>query len=79
MNYDLEMEKQIESIPEGTELLLHACCAPCSSACLERLGNYFKVTIFYFNPNIQKKMNIKRDLMKLRILLVDLKLNMKLN
>ena len=49
MNFDLEMERQIESIPEGTPLLLHACCAPCSSACLERLGNYFKVTIFYYN------------------------------
>ena len=55
MNYDLEMEKQIESITEGEDLLLHACCAPCSSACLESLGNFFKVTIFYFNPNITEK------------------------
>ena len=52
MNYDLEMEKQMSSIEEGTPLLLHACCAPCSSAVLERIGNYFKVTIFYYNPNI---------------------------
>ena len=52
MNYDLEMEKQIESIPEGSQLLLHACCAPCSSAVLERIGNYFEITIFYYNPNI---------------------------
>lgn len=55
MNYDLEMEKQIESIPEGSSLLLHACCAPCSSAVLERLANYFKITIFYYNPNITDK------------------------
>ena len=38
MNYDLEMEKQIESIPEGSQLLLHACCAPCSSSVLEKLA-----------------------------------------
>ena len=62
MNYDLEMEKQISSIPEGEELLLHACCAPCSSACLERLGNYFKVTIFYYNPNITDENEYKKRL-----------------
>ena len=52
MNYELEMEKQIKNIEEGTKLLLHACCAPCSSAVLERLANHFKITIFYYNPNI---------------------------
>ena len=36
MNYDIKMEEQIKKIPEGTKLLLHACCAPCSSAVLER-------------------------------------------
>ncbi len=52
MNYELEMEKQIKDIEEGTRLLLHACCAPCSSAVLERLADHFKITIFYYNPNI---------------------------
>ena len=52
MNYELEMEKQISTIKEGEKLLLHACCAPCSSACLERLCNHFNVTIFFYNPNI---------------------------
>ena len=52
MNYDLEMEKQINNIPNGTRLLLHACCAPCSSAVLERLADYFTISIFYYNPNI---------------------------
>ena len=55
MNYDLEMEKQINNINEGDKLLLHACCAPCSSACLERLGNYFDISIFYYNPNITEE------------------------
>ena len=52
MNYDLEMEKQISNLHEGDKLLLHACCAPCSSAVLERLSNFFEITIFYYNPNI---------------------------
>ena len=55
MNYDLEMEKQISNIKKGDTLLLHACCAPCSSACLERLGDYFNISIFYYNPNITEE------------------------
>ena len=55
MNYDLEMEKQIGELKEGTKLLLHTCCAPCSSTVLERLGNFFQITIFYYNPNIDSK------------------------
>lgn len=34
------------------KLLLHSCCAPCSSYCLELLSQYFEVTVFYYNPNI---------------------------
>ena len=49
MNYDLEMDKQISNLEEGSKLLLHACCAPCSSAVLERLGNFFRISIFYYN------------------------------
>lgn len=55
MNYDLEMEKQMKNLEEGTTLLLHACCAPCSSAVLERIANHFKISIFYYNPNITDK------------------------
>ena len=56
MNYDILMEEEIEKI-KGKEktLLLHACCAPCSSAVLERLGNIFKITILYYNTNITDK------------------------
>ena len=43
MNYNIEMHKQIDSIEEGTRLLLHACCAPCSSAVLEKLANHFEM------------------------------------
>lgn len=61
MNYDLLMEEQIKNMNEGSTLLMHACCAPCSSACLERLGNYFDISILYYNPNItDKKEYLKR-------------------
>ncbi|MBR2711207.1 MAG: epoxyqueuosine reductase QueH [Bacilli bacterium] len=61
MNYDLEMQKQMGNIKEGTKLLLHACCAPCSSAVLERLSDFFEITIFYYNPNItEEKEYLKR-------------------
>ena len=39
MNYDLLMEEEMKKAPLGASLLLHACCAPCSSAVLEHLGN----------------------------------------
>ena len=55
MNYDLEMEKQIEEVSNKNKLLLHACCAPCSSAVLERISKYFDITILYYNPNITEK------------------------
>ena len=53
MNYDVLMEEEIKK-NEGKvpTLLLHACCAPCSSSCIERLSQFFKITIFYYNPNI---------------------------
>ncbi len=58
MNYQKELEKVINDIVNKNEtptLLLHSCCAPCSSYVLEYLSNYFKITIFYYNPNISPK------------------------
>ena len=69
MNYNLEMEKQMDSIKEGSSLLLHACCAPCSTACLERLADYFKVTIFYYNPNITEKHEYEKRIEEIKKLL----------
>jgi len=66
MNYDLEMEKQINNIKEGDTLLLHACCAPCSSACLERLGDYFNISIFYYNPNITEEDEYKKRINEIK-------------
>lgn len=54
-NYAKELEKKIEEFEKRKErpkLLLHACCAPCSSYCLEYLREFFDVTVFFYNPNI---------------------------
>ncbi len=58
LNYQLLLDKELESIIKSNKvptLLLHACCAPCSSYVLEYLSKYFKITILYYNPNITDK------------------------
>ena len=53
VNYNLEMERlMFAPANRGKHLFLHSCCAPCSSAVLERLRTYFRITVFYYNPNI---------------------------
>jgi predicted adenine nucleotide alpha hydrolase (AANH) superfamily ATPase len=54
-NYELLMQEQLKNIEKGTRLLLHSCCAPCSSTCLERLKEYFQITVLYYNPNIDER------------------------
>ncbi len=54
-NFQKELEHKLEQIQAAGEvprLLLHSCCAPCSSYCIEYLSQYFEITVFYFNPNI---------------------------
>lgn len=54
-NYQKELESIIaehQSKGETPTLFLHSCCAPCSSYVLEYLSRYFKITVFYYNPNI---------------------------
>lgn len=55
-NYQKELDKIIQGIDVGKAgaptLFLHSCCAPCSSYVLEYLRKYFRITVFYYNPNI---------------------------
>ena len=54
-NYQQELDRLLESVKgldRPPRLLLHACCAPCSSYVLEYLSQYFEITVFYYNPNI---------------------------
>ena len=62
-NYQRRMEKELEHLADAGErpaLLLHACCAPCSSAVLERLAGHFALTILYYNPNIDPPAEYRR-------------------
>lgn len=55
MNYQKELDKLLARLSEEEKmpgLLLHSCCAPCSSYVLEYLSQYFCITVFYYNPNI---------------------------
>lgn len=52
-NYQKELDAKIAGLHgEVPTLLLHSCCAPCSSYVLEYLSQYFSITLFYYNPNI---------------------------
>ena len=58
INYQKELEKVIERnrrLGKVPKLLLHVCCAPCSSYCLEYLSLYFDITVYFYNPNISVK------------------------
>ena len=56
MNYDIKMQEQIKNIDKTIPtLLLHACCAPCSSSVIEKLSDVFKITILFYNPNITEE------------------------
>lgn len=70
MNYEILMEQQLKEIEKTgikPKLLLHSCCAPCSSAILEFLQNYFDITVYFYNPNITfeeeyyKRLNEQRE------------------
>lgn len=52
MNYQKELDKIIANLDNIPNLLLHTCCAPCSSAVIEYLSDYFNITVYYYNPNI---------------------------
>ena len=52
LNYDKLMMQTIKGLKGKPRLLLHSCCAPCSTACIERLMLFFDITVYYYNPNL---------------------------
>lgn len=69
VDYNAKMKEQIQSFSGKPKLLLHSCCAPCSSSVLERIEQYFDVTVLYYNPNIHPKEEyIKRKQEQIRLL-----------
>ncbi len=75
-NYQLLMEeefKKIESTGEKPVLLLQCCCAPCSSAVIERLEEHFTLKIYFYNPNIYPEAEYTKRLTQFDKLLADKK------
>ncbi|MBR6573008.1 MAG: epoxyqueuosine reductase QueH [Clostridia bacterium] len=76
MNYSNETEKVIEQIKQTKtrpSLLLHVCCAPCSSYVIEYLSKFFNITIYYYNPNISPIQEYNFRLLELSRLLQEMK------
>ena len=74
INYFLECEKEIRR-NEGRlpTLLLHSCCAPCSSSVLEYLSPHFDITLFYFNPNITPEEEYRKRVAELHRLVSEVR------
>ncbi len=52
INYDKLMQEELATVDRGKKLLLHSCCAPCSSYCLQELHDFFGISVLYYNPNL---------------------------
>ena len=69
INYDLLQKKQLNDIKNYAtkpKLLIHVCCAPCSTACLEKIINYFDITVYFYNPNITNESEYNKRLIELQ-------------
>ena len=63
-----KFEKQLDEADkmiDKPKLLLHACCCPCSSHCIELLEKHFDITVFFYNPNIDEKDEYEKRLEEL--------------
>lgn len=75
-NYQKELERLIAGIPQGQAptLLLHSCCAPCSSYVLEYLAQFFRITVFYYNPNISPQQEYEKRVLEQKRLIGEMPL-----
>lgn len=78
-NYQREMEQILNAAVTPPHILLHSCCAPCSSAVLERLAEYSEITLFFYNPNILPKEEYRYRLDELKRLLAEMPLPRRIN
>ncbi|MCR5375616.1 MAG: epoxyqueuosine reductase QueH [Lachnospiraceae bacterium] len=75
VNYQRQLEETLTRIDAGDHvptLLLHACCAPCSSYCLSVLTEHFSVKVLYYNPNITEEAEFAKRAQELRRLVAEL-------
>lgn len=76
MNYQRELDKLIEKLKKEEtvpKLLLHSCCAPCSSYVLEYLSDCFDITVFYYNPNIYPESEYTKRILEQQTLIGEMK------
>ncbi len=64
-NYQKELDEILKRLEGTPKLLIHSCCAPCSSYVLEYLSEYFSITDLFYNPNIDKKAEYEKRLQEL--------------
>ena len=77
MNYQKELDKLLIKLKKEERvptLLLHCCCAPCSSYVLEYLSEYFKITVFFYNPNIDPESEYTKRILELQRLIASMNL-----
>ena len=77
VNYQKELEKLLKHLEREQRvptLLIHSCCAPCSSYVLEYLSQYFKITVFYYNPNIYPESEYTKRILEQQKLIHDMNL-----
>jgi predicted adenine nucleotide alpha hydrolase (AANH) superfamily ATPase len=82
VNYQKLLDEKINEITKNNlfpELLLHSCCAPCSSYVLEYLSQYFSITVFFYNPNIHPLEEYNRRLNEQKILIKQFPVENKIN
>lgn len=82
INYQKELDSLIENLVKDNKtptLLLHSCCAPCSSYVLEYLSKYFKISIFFYNPNIYPLEEYSRRVTEQKGLITALKVKNQIN
>lgn len=79
INFQLKLDQILSQIEKETEetgvvktLLLHSCCAPCSSYVLEYLSQYFQITVFYYNPNISEQKEYEKRVAEQKRLISEL-------
>lgn len=74
-NYQRELDQIIDHLQKEEKvpkLLMHSCCAPCSSYCLSYLAEYFHITIYYYNPNITEQAEYQKRVKEQQRLLGEL-------
>lgn len=75
INYQLVLDKTLETIVKENKkprLLLHSCCAPCSSYVLEYLTQYFDITVFFYNPNISPEPEYRHRVSEIKRLISEM-------